>query len=84
MFSGVNKLFALLFAHVHNVIGRKSHKAQYLPKVEIKDYNVIFDGRNSFDQPIKIHVKVNENVRKIAAGQGGNQTTGCFPDQIKL
>ena len=29
-----------------------SHSTYYLPKVEIKDYNVMIDGRNFFDQPI--------------------------------
>ena len=25
----------------------------FLPKVQIKDYNIMIDGRNFFDQPIK-------------------------------
>ena len=33
--------------------GRESQKQYYLPTMEIKDYNVMFDGRNFFDQPIK-------------------------------
>ena len=36
---------------------RTSHSEYYLPKVEIKDYNVKIDGRNFFDQPINNNVK---------------------------
>ena len=48
-FQGVNRLFVLPF---ENEDDRISHSTQYLPKVEIKDYNIMIDGRNFFDQPI--------------------------------
>ena len=48
-FQGVNRLFVLSF---ENEDQRKSHSTYYLPKVEIKDYNVMIDGRNFFDQPL--------------------------------
>ena len=38
IFQGVNRLFVLSF---ENENGRTSHSAYYLPKVEIKDYNVM-------------------------------------------
>ena len=56
------------------------HHTYYLPKVEIKDYNAMTDGRNFFDQPINSMTKTYENIRKIATGQGDNYTTGCFLD----
>ena len=34
--------------------GRESHKQYRLPTVKIKDYNAMIDGRNFFDQPIKM------------------------------
>ena len=34
----------------------------YLPKVEIKDYNVKIDGKNFFDQPINNDTKIYENI----------------------
>ena len=37
--------------------------------MELKDYNVIIDGKNFFDQPIK-----------IATGQVDDYTTGCLLD----
>ena len=60
--------------------GSKSYKQYYLPTVEIKDYNVMIDGRNFFDQPIKNDLKTYDNIRKIATGQGDDYTTGCLLD----
>ena len=48
-FQGVNRLFVLAFENEND---RISHSTYYLPKVELKDYNVMIDGRNFFDQPI--------------------------------
>ena len=75
---GVNRLFVLSF---ENEDGRTSHSTYYLPKVEIKDYNVMIDGRNFFDQPINSMTKTYEkNIRKISTGQGDDYTTGCLLD----
>ena len=41
-FQGVNRLFAL---SSENENDRTSHSTYYLPKVEIKDYNVMIDGK---------------------------------------
>ena len=46
--------------------------------MEIEDYNVMVDGRNFFDQPIKNDLKTYNNIRKIATGQGDDYTTGCL------
>ena len=60
--------------------GRESHKQYYLPTVEIKDHNVMIDGRNLFDHPINNDLKTYDNIRKIATGQGDDDTTGCLLD----
>ena len=73
----VNRLFVLTFK---NEDQRKSHSTYYLPKVEIKDYNVMIDGRNFFDQPINGMSKTYENIRKIATGKGDDYATGCLLD----
>ena len=49
-FRGVNRLFVLAF---ENDEQRTSSKGYYLPNVEIKDYNVMIDRKNFFDQPVK-------------------------------
>ena len=75
-FQGVNRLFILSFKDD----GQESHKQYYIPTVEIKDYNVMNDERNFFDQPIKSNLKTCHNIRKIATGQGDDYTTGCLFD----
>ena len=37
-----------------NSTDRTVHTGYYIPEVEIEDYNVIIDGRNFFDWPIKM------------------------------
>ena len=49
-FQGVNRLFVLAFENDNN---RTSDDQYYLPTVEIKDYNIMINGENIFDQPIK-------------------------------
>ena len=48
--------------------------------MEIKNYNVIIDGRNFFDQPITSDLKTYYKIRKIATGQGDDYTTRCLLD----
>ena len=76
-FQGVNRLFVLAF---ENENGRTLHSTYYLPKVEIKDYNVMIDGRHFFDQPINSTNKAYENIRKIATGKGHDYATCCLLD----
>ena len=76
-FQGVNRLFVLAF---ENDTQRTSHSGYYLPNVEIKNYNVMINGENFFDQPIKSNKVTYENIRKIATGRGDDYTTGCLLD----
>ena len=72
-FQGVNRLSVLAF---ENDAQRKSHSGYYLPNVELKDYKVMTDRKNGFDQPIKDNKATYENIRKIATGQRDDYTTG--------
>ena len=49
-FQGVNRLFDLAFK---NAAQRRSNKRYYLPNVDIKDHNVMIDGKNFSDQPVQ-------------------------------
>ena len=62
---------------------RTSAKGYHLPNVEIKDYNVMINGENTFDQPIKNNKVAFENIRKIATGQGNDYTTHTLKIAIK-
>ena len=76
-FQGVNRLFVLAF---EGDAQRTAHDAYYLPNVEIKDYNIMINGENFFDQQVKNNKVTYENIRKIAVGQGDEYTTGCLLD----
>ena len=77
-FQRINRLFVLAF---ENDAQRTSKRRYYIPNVEIKDYNVMIDGKNVFDQPVKNKIMY-ENIRKVATGQGDDYTTGCLLDYI--
>ena len=76
-FQGVNRLSVLAFENDNH---RTTHDRYYLPNVEIKDYNIMINGENFFDQPIKNNKVTYDNIRKIAIGQGDDYTTGCLLD----
>ena len=76
-FQGVNRLFVLAF---ENDDDRTSSDECYLPIVEIKDYNIMINGENFFDQPIKNNKVTYDKNRKIATGYGDDYTTGCLLD----
>ena len=44
----------------------ETHKGYFLPKVEIKDFNVIIDGENFFDQSIRNDRLTYDNIQNIA------------------
>ena len=66
-FQEVNRLFVLSFENKND---RTVHTKYYLPTVEIKDCNVMINGRNFFDQPVKNNLITHANTRIIATGQG--------------
>ena len=76
-FQGVNRLFIVAF---ENDTQRTSHSNYYLPNVEIKNYNIVINGENYFDQPITNKKITYDNIRKIAIGYGDDYTTGCSLD----
>ena len=78
-FQGLNRLFVLAF---ENDAQKTSNRGYYIPNVETKDYNVMINGKNFFDQPIKNNKVTYENNRKIATGQGDDYTTGSLLDYI--
>ena len=78
-FQGVNRLFVLAF---ENDDQRTSNKRYYIPNVEIKDYNVVIDGKNFFDQPVKNDKVTYENIRNVSTGQGDDYATSCLLDYV--
>ena len=74
-FQGVNRLFVLTF---EGDAQRIVHTGYYLPNVEMKDYNIMINGENFFDQPIKNNKITYENIREIATGKRDDYATGCL------
>ena len=75
-FQEISRLFVLSF---ENDAQRTSNQ-RYPPNIELKDCNVMINGRNIFDQSVKNDKRTYENIRKIATGQGDDYTTGCLLD----
>ena len=79
-----------LFYCRNDEAGIKNNKKYFLPRREIKNYNVLIDGRNFYDQPINDIIKQYDEIRKIITGYGDYYTTGCslyyayFQDNYRL
>ena len=63
-----------------NKDGRKSYMRYYLPLVEMKNYNVVMDIQNVFDEPVKNNLITYDNIRKIPTAPGDSKTTSCLLD----
>ena len=82
-FQGVKRLFVLAYfidaphagGNSDDTAGIKNNKKYFLPRGEIKNYNVLIDGRNFYDQPINDLIKQYDKVRKVSTGYGGDDNT---------
>ena len=74
-FTNVNRLFVLAY---QNVDDRQSYDGFYLPKVMVKDYNVIIDKLAFFDLPIKTEEEAYE--KNIDISRNNEFTTGNLLD----
>ena len=82
-FQGVKRLFVLAYTIASNAAdneaGTKDNKKYFLLRREIKNYNVLIDGRKFNDKPINYLIKQYNEARKVSTGQG-DYTTGCLLD----
>ena len=74
-FSKFNRLFVLSF---ENEEDRTSFSKYYVPKVEIKDFNVLIDGKSFFDVPVKNKEEAYE--KNMSIGKNNDYTTGNLLD----
>ena len=74
-FTKVNRLFILSFENEEN---RTSFSKYYVPKVEIKDFNVLIDGKSFFDVPVKNKEEAYEKIMSIS--KNNDYTTGNLLD----
>ena len=76
---GAKRSFVLAYDNT-NGITPDSHKRYFLPRIEIKNYNIEIDGTNFYDQLINDLIRQYDEVRKISTGQADDYTTGCLLD----
>ena len=74
-FTKVNRLFVLSF---ENEEGRTSFSKYYVPKVEIKNFNMLIDGKSFFEVPVKNKEEAYEKIMTIS--KNNDYTTGNLLD----
>ena len=74
-FTNVNRLFVLTF---ENEDDRSSFSKYYVPKVEIKDFNLLIDGKSFFEIPVKNKEEAYEAI--IEMTKNNDYTTGNLLD----
>ena len=74
-FAKVNRLFVLSFENENDRISFSKH---YVPYVQIKDLNVLIDGKSFFDMPIKNGGETYKQIIEI--GRNNDYTTGKLLD----
>ena len=80
-FTNFNRLFVLSYEGIEKDNVEKDYRDSfwhyYVPNVQIKDFNVLIDGKRFFDLPIKNEEEVYE---KIIDMSNNNYTTGNLLD----
>ena len=98
LFQGVNRLFVLAYFIAdggNDTAGMKHNKKYFLPRGEIKNYNVLIGGTNFYDQTFNEIIKQYDEVRKVSKRYGDDYLLdiswiGClldyanFKDHYKL
>ena len=63
-----------------NDVKQFNARRYHLPRGIIKNYIVIINGKNFYDQAIDSDRKQYEEIKKLTTGQGEDCTTGCLLD----
>ena len=82
-FHRVSKLFAAAYKAddiERNANTEESRRRYYLPRAEIKDYNILNDGRNFYDQNVNSSIVRYNELLKMTTGRSEDYSKGCFLD----
>ena len=79
-FQGVNRLLVMAYNSETGQPTRNGQQKYYLPRIDIKEYNVIIDGRNFYDNPIENNIEKYRELKKVMIGKGEDYTTGSLLD----
>ena len=80
-FTIVNRLFVLSIERIEENNVKKDYRdsfSHYVPKVQIKDFNVLIDGKNFFDLPVKNEEEAYE--KNIEMSNNNDYMTGNLLD----
>ena len=80
-FTNVNRLFVLSFTRDNEGNNRDPFSDYYVPNVEIKDFNVLIDGKSFFDLPVK-NEEAYEKI--IEMSRNNDYTTGNLLDFVNF
>ena len=79
-FQGVNRLFIMAYSREASQPDTNSQHKYCLPRIDLKKYNVIIDGRNFYDNPIESDIEKYRELKKVMIGKGEDYTTGSLLD----
>ena len=82
-FQGVSKLFAAAYETddiKRNANTEEPRRRYYLPREEIKDYNVLIDGRHFYDQNLNSNIVRYNELLKTTTGRSEDYSTECLLD----
>ena len=79
-FQGVNRLFVMAYNRVDGQPTGNGQRKYYLPRINLKKYNLIIDGRNFYDNPIESDIEKCRQLKKVMIGKGEDYTTGSLLD----
>ena len=90
-FQGANRLFVMAYSRADNNQPTKNEQRKYyLLRIDLKEYNVIIDARNFYDNPIKSNIEKYKELKKVMIEKGEDYSTGslldfnCFNEHYKL
>ena len=79
-FINVNRLFVLSFERIEENHVKKDYRNSfshyYVPNAQIKDFNVLIDGKNVFDLPVKNEEETYENIIDMC------NNNNCMTDKL--
>ena len=79
----MSKLFAATYKTddiERNANTEESRRRYYLPRAEVKDYNILIDGRNFYDQNVNSSIVKCNELLKTTTGRLEDYSTGCLLD----
>ena len=82
-FQGIRKLFVAAYETddiERNSNTEGSRRRYYLPRAEIKDYNVLIDRRNFYDQNVYCSIVRYNELLKMTPGRSEDYSTRCLLD----